>query len=868
MRAIKSRFLAPASCGGGVLLFALFIARFGAPSSSAQANNSSGARHFDEKVAPLLAKHCIECHGPDSKKARLDLSRKSAAFGGGKSGKVIVPGKPAESLLWQNVESDEMPENRPPLTADEKKVLREWIDAGAVWSEDENAPLDYMEKKRDADHWVRRLTIPEYIETVRSALGVDIRQEAEAILPRDLRADGFNNTAYNLGVDLSHIQGYAALARIIVRRMEVLEFAAEYSDCKELDDDCMRKFISGAGKWLLRGPLEEDEVNSFLKVASAVRTAEGDFEEALRFVLEAMLQSPRFIYRIEKEPPEGKPRAVGAYELASRLSYILWGAPPNRELYRAAEAGELSNSETIHSQVKRMLEDRRAIERSSRFLSEWLNLDRLDSLSPDEKRYPGWDDRLAGDMRRETLAFFKEVAWKQKRPLVDLLNAEVTFATPRLAHHYGLDWKISKKGLEALYTFEEGKGDTVRDRSGKSDPFNLKISDSSAVEWGEGRLTVEKPVLISSEGPAKRLTDAIKKTRAISIEIWITGANTEQKGPARIVSLSSGPSERNFTLGQDADRFEVRFRTARTDRNGLPGLSSPNGSVEPRLTHIVYTREAKSRAAIYINGRETEFHNNGGSLGNWNGDFHLALANETTKDRPWKGTFHFVAIYSRALDPKEIRSRASGLVRYDLSSNPARAGLLTQGSTLTIGGDEASTVTRGLFLLKDFLNGKVEDPPPCLDTTPIPPKPGLSKRAVAETRVNSAACGGCHSKFEPLAFGIEKFDGLGAYHDKDEHGNKLLDHGEILFPGEEAPVPFKSGAEMMDLLAKSERVRKVITRKVAQFALGRPLTEADAPIIDQIHGTAQEGGGTYASLITAIVMSDLVQKSHIETGNK
>ena len=868
MRAVKPRFLALASRGGLVLLFSLFAAQLGAPFCSAQAANSSKAGHFDEKIAPLLAKHCVECHGPDSKKARLDLSRKSAAFAGGKSGKAIVPGKPGESLLWQNVESDEMPENRPPLSAEEKKLLREWIDNGAVWSADEDAPLDYIEKKRDANHWVRRLTVPEYIETVRSALGIDIGKEAEAILPRDLRADGFNNTAYNLGVDLSHIQGYAALARIIVRRMEVLEFAAEFTDCKDLNDDCMRKFIAGAGKWLLRGPLEEHEVNSFLQVASAVRTAEGNFEEAVRFVLEAMLQSPRFIYRIEKEPPDGQPRRVGPYELASRLSYILWGAPPDKELFRAAEAGKLSNTEDVQAQVKRMIEDPRTIERSSRFLTEWLNLDRLESLSPDEKRYPAWDDRLAGDMRRETLAFFKEVAWKEKRPLSELLNAEMTFVTPRLAHHYGLDWKISKKGLEALYTFEEGKGDTIRDRSGKSEPINLKISDTSAVEWSNGRLTVRKPVLIASEDPAKRLTEAIKKSRALTIEAWITPANTKQKGPARIVSLSSGSGERNFTLGQDTDKYEVRFRTARTDANGLPGLNSPNGSVEPRLTHIVYTREAKSRAAIYINGQETEFHNNGGNLDNWNNDFRIALANETTKDRPWQGTLHFVAIYSRALDPKEILSLANGLNRYNLSSNPARGGLLTHGSTLTIGGDEASTVARGLFLLKDFLNGKVEDPPPCLDTTPIPPKPGLSKRAVAETRVNSNACGGCHSKFEPLAFGIEKFDGIGAYHEKDEHGNKLLDHGEILFPDEEKPVPFKSGEEMMDLLAKSERVRKVITRKVTQFALGRPLAEADAPIVDQIHAAAQDNGGTYASLITAIVMSDLVQKTHIEPGKK
>jgi hypothetical protein len=296
-----------------------------------------------------------------------------------------------------------------------------------------------------------------------------------------------------------------------------------------------------------------------------------------------------------------------------------------------------------------MLQDPRAVTRSLQFIAEWLNLDRLRNLSPNRKKFPKWNDALAADMREETLAFFKDVAWKQNRPLANLLNAQVTYATPRLAVHYGL-----------------------------------------------------KP-----------------------------------RGP--------------------------------------------------------------------------------------------------------------------------------GLLRYDLSSVPARGGLLTQGSLLTIGGDDASMVTRGLFILHGMLRGTVKDPPPGLDTTPVPSKPGLSQRRIAEKRIANVSCGACHSKFEPLAFGLEKFDGLGAFHDQDEHGNKLRDDGEILFPGAAKPVKYKSSAELMNLLAGSERVRETITWKVTQFALGRPLVGADARTIDKIHKSAQKGGGTYSSLITAIVMSDLVQKTRTET---
>ena len=183
---------------------------------------------------------------------------------------------------------------------------------------------------------------------------------------------------------------------------------------------------------------------------------------------------------------------------------------------------------------------------------------------------------------------------------------------------------------------------------------------------------------------------------------------------------------------------------------------------------------------------------------------------------------------------------------------------------LTVGGDEASMVTRGLLVLHELLRGVVKDPPPCVDTTPIPTKAGVSQRVIAEARIANVACGGCHAKFEPLAFGLEKFDGLGTYHETDEHGNKLRDDGEILFPGAAKAVPYGSSAQLMDLLAGSERVRQSITWKVTQFALGRPLVAADAAELDRIHKSAQEGGGTYASLMTAIVSSDLVRMTRTE----
>jgi hypothetical protein len=173
-------------------------------------------------------------------------------------------------------------------------------------------------------------------------------------------------------------------------------------------------------------------------------------------------------------------------------------------------------------------------------------------------------------------------------------------------------------------------------------------------------------------------------------------------------------------------------------------------------------------------------------------------------------------------------------------------------------------VSRGLFVLHDLLRGTVNAPPPCVNTTPPATKAGLTQRGIAEQRIANQQCGVCHARFEPLAFGLEKFDGIGGFHSQDEHGNPLRDDGEVLFPGEAEPVAYESSVELMDLLAASERVKESLTWKVAQFALGRPLVAEDAAKLKEVHLVSQEGGGTYPSLMAAIVLSDLVQKTATE----
>lgn len=1086
---------------------------------------------FQTSIAPLLARHCLECHDTTQTDGGLDLSSKSTAMAGGESGPVIVAGNGSDSPLWDYVQSDEMPQNRPPLSAQEKTALRRWIDAGANWSVARIVPEVYLQHDRGGNAWLQRLTVEEYIETVRMALGVDIATAARRLLPADQRADGFSNTAYNMAVDLQHIQAYSRLAKTIVTRLDTSAFAARFSDCRSLDQACLRDLIEQMGKWLYRGPLRDAEVAALLSLTTAVAEAGGDYDEAVRFLLQAMLQSPRFIYRIEQQHHAETPQPVDAYELASRLSYMLWGGPPDQTLMEAAAAGELADREQVRMQVERMLAQPAAIERSLSFMRQWINLGRIASLQPQADRFPQWNEQLAEDMQAETLAFFSELVWDQERPLAELLNAPFTYATPQLAYHYGLLETSStaalndaqqpnaegvgpagrvSEGLQALYTFAEGRENMVRDLSASGEAYDLRIADPGAVTWRADGLTINASTIIAGEQPPRRLSEAIQKsgelsleawvtpanlsqagparmmtisngtsarnvtlgqdadqynvrlrttqtsgngepslsstagtvaTRAshvvytrdadgntllyvdgqqvgqariegelsawqdsfrlalgnefslnrpwlgtlhlaaiynralsksqvgqnfaagggiadapltslvveaswqrvrqqsqsdqaglakqsglqalyrfdeqagnmvrdqagvgepldlkienpraviwgssglavqdatlitttvaprrliravkqsaeLSIEAWLTPADTRQTGPARIVTISAGPSQRNLTLGQDGGRFDVRLRAAKTDNNGLPSLPGSNDSLATQLTHVVYTKDAAGQVRLFVDGQLQAESQVGAELDGWDQQYSLNLANETSKDRPWRGTYHLLAIYNRALTLAEVKLRGAGMTRYDLTNNPTRGGLLAQGSVLTIGGDEASMVTRGLFVLHDLLSSRVGSPPPCVDTTPVPTEPGLSMRGLAEVRLANPSCAGCHVRFEPLAFALEKYDGIGRYREIDEHGNALREDGEIRIPGVPTKLKYETAAEFFDLLAASDRVSLAITRKLIQYALGRPLTSADMPQVQTIHTAAQQAGGTYQAVMTELMLSDLVQ---------
>ena len=210
-------------------------------------------------------------------------------------------------------------------------------------------------------------------------------------------------------------------------------------------------------------------------------------------------------------------------------------------------------------------------------------------------------------------------------------------------------------GLQVLYDFRSNMGDVITDRSRAGKPINLRISDMKAVVRTKGALEVRGKTSIGTEKPPARLLNAVRKSGVITVDTWIKPANTKQEGPARVVTISRDPSNRNFTLGQEGDRFDARMRTTRTSMNGIPSLQSQPRTVTTQKTHVVYSRYATGQARLFINGKKVAERPVGGTASNWGTSMRLGLANEFSGNRAWQGTFYLVAIYSRDLTAKEIQ---------------------------------------------------------------------------------------------------------------------------------------------------------------------------------------------------------------------
>src|SRR6478735_541763 len=202
---------------------------------------------------------------------------------------------------------------------------------------------------------------------------------------------------------------------------------------------CAKQIITRLGSEAYRRPLNTAEIDRLMPFYENEAATNG-FEAGVRASLEAILASPSFIFRIERAPTDA--RSGGTYrvadiDLASRLSFFLWGLPPDQQLIDAAQRKELSTLAGLDKQARRMLADPRSDALAERFAAQGLRLQDVDKVHPDPNFYPNFDDNIANAMRTETKLFFKHLL-REDRPILELLTADYTFVNDKLAKHYGV----------------------------------------------------------------------------------------------------------------------------------------------------------------------------------------------------------------------------------------------------------------------------------------------------------------------------------------------------------------------------------------------------------------------------------------------
>jgi len=397
---------------------------------------------FRTTLYPILEKAgCRACHNADGVASATRLhfpeadadADKIAAFGN--SLVVLIDRQNSDRSLLLLKPTARIPHTggeRIKPNSQEEAVLRAWIaKLGQLSGVELAAALKYRELEGQGgeaaqDALMRRLTHSQYNHTVRDLLG-DQTGPATQFPPEDF-VNGFLNQSRGQSISPLLEEAYSNSAETLAQATFRGGDTHRLLSCKP-SAECGKQFVREFGLKAFRRPLEPEEQQRY----EALLAKQPGFTQGAQLVVEAMLQSPNFLFWINTTPDP----KLKAWARASRLAYSLWDTMPDAELFAAAERGELATRAGVEQQVRRMLADPRAHESLDEFVSQWLRFDRLTTANKDRRRFPYFTRETASAMITEARTFISDLVWNDGS-FMDLFTANYGYVSPELARIYGV----------------------------------------------------------------------------------------------------------------------------------------------------------------------------------------------------------------------------------------------------------------------------------------------------------------------------------------------------------------------------------------------------------------------------------------------
>jgi hypothetical protein len=312
---------------------------------------------------------------------------------------------------------------------------------GACGGDEE--PTPQPPTPRHGEPRMRRLLGKQYVASVKALLGP--AAAAAARPPPDIASQGFEaigaaELAPGEPALVAYEQSAQAIANRVVSDVTALPQLMGCTPASSQDAACFRTFVRTFGRRAFRRPLEDAEITRYAALATATATRYQNAYAGTAYVLMAFLQSPHFLYQVEvgaPDPEQPTRRRLTGYELATRMSYFLIGAPPDNALLDAAGADQLGTPDEIRARARQLLERAEARDALDQYYEERWKLRGLESLTKDPAKFPWFTPRLASAMREEALLLLRDVVWTNDADYRELFTAGYAFVNAELAPVYG-----------------------------------------------------------------------------------------------------------------------------------------------------------------------------------------------------------------------------------------------------------------------------------------------------------------------------------------------------------------------------------------------------------------------------------------------